>query len=58
MLTSAKNSSIQVIMAFENNNVKDANEMPPLLLESLLKSKISPAIALNFLNEEVSILLK
>mgnify|MGYP005672930807 FL=1 len=58
MLTSAKNSSIQVIMAFENNNVKDANEMPPHLLESLLKSKISPAMALNFLNEEVSILLK
>ena len=58
MLTTAKNSSIQIIMAFESNNIKDANEMPPLLLESLLNSKISAEMALNFLNEEVSILLK
>ena len=58
MLTTAKNSSIQIIMAFESNNIKDANEMPPLLLESLLNSKISTLMALNFLNEEVSILLK
>jgi len=58
MLTTAKNSSIQIIMAFENNNIKDANGMPPLLLESLLNSKISAEMALNFLNEEVSILLK
>ena len=58
MLTTAKNSSIQIIMAFESNNIKDANEMPPLLLESLLNSKISAEKALNFLNEEVSILLK
>ena len=58
MLTTAKNSSIQIIMTFESNNIKDANEMPPLLLESLLNSKISTLMALNFLNEEVSILLK
>ena len=54
----AKNSTIQTIVSFTNKDVTSANNIRPLLLDILLNNEVTAEMALNFLNEEVSILLK
>ena len=58
IVSAAKNSTIQTIVSFNNKDVSTANDIRPLLLDILLNNEITAAMALNFLNEEVSILLK
>lgn len=58
IVSAAKNSTIQTIVSFKNKDVITANDIRPLLLDILLNNKVTAEMALNFLNEEVSILLK
>lgn len=58
IVSAAKNSTIQTIVSFKNKDVSTANDIRPLLLDILLNNEITAEMALNFLNEEVSILLK
>lgn len=58
IVSAAKNSTIQTIVSFKNKGVSTANDIRPLLLDILLDNEVSAEMALNFLNEEVSILLK
>ena len=58
IVSAAKNSTIQTIVSFKNNDVSTANDIRPLLLDILLNNEVTAEMALNFLNEEVSILLK
>ena len=58
IVSAAKNSTIQTIVSFKNNDVSTANDIRPLLLDILLNNEVTAGKALNFLNEEVSILLK
>lgn len=58
IVSAAKNSTIQTIVSFKNKDVSTANDIRPLLLDILLDNEVSAEMALNFLNEEVSILLK
>ena len=46
------------IVSFKNKDVTLANNIRPLLLDILLNNEVTAEMALNFLNEEVSILLK
>ena len=57
-ISAAKNSTIQTIVSFKNKDVSTANDIRPLLLDILLNNEVTAEMALNFLNEEVSILLK
>lgn len=58
IISAAKNSTIQTIVSFKNKDVSTANDIRPLLLDILLNNEVTAEMALNFLNEEVSILLK
>ena len=58
VVSAAKNSTIQTIVSFKNKDVSIANDIRPLLLDILLNNEVTAEMALNFLNEEVSILLK
>ena len=58
IVSAAKNSTIQTIVSFKNKDVSTANDIRPLLLDILLNNEVTTEIALNFLNEEVTILLK
>lgn len=58
IVSAAKNSTIQTIVSFNNKDVSTANDIRPLLLDILLNNEVTAEMALNFLNEEVSILLK
>jgi hypothetical protein len=58
IVSAAKNSTIQTIVSFKNKDVNTANDIRPLLLDILLNNEVTAEMALNFLNEEVSILLK
>lgn len=58
IVSAAKNSTIQTIVSFKNKDVSTANDIRPLLLDILLDNEVTAEMALNFLNEEVSILLK
>ena len=58
IVSAAKNSTIQTIVSFKNKDVSIANDIRPLLLDILLNNEVTAEMALNFLNEEVSILLK
>lgn len=58
IVSAAKNSTIQTIVSFKNKDVSTANDIRPLLLDILLNNEVNAEMALNFLNEEVSILLK
>ena len=58
IVSAAKNSTIQTIVSFKNKDVSSANDIRPLLLDILLNNEVTAEMALNFLNEEVSILLK
>ena len=58
VVSAAKNSTIQTIVSFKNKDVSIANDIRPLLLDILLNNEVNAEMALNFLNEEVSILLK
>ena len=58
IVSAAKNSTIQTIVSFKNKDVTSANDIRPLLLDILLNNEVTAEMALNFLNEEVSILLK
>jgi len=58
IVSAAKNSTIQTIVSFKNKDVSTANDIRPLLLDILLNNEVTAEMALNFLNEEVSILLK
>jgi hypothetical protein len=58
IVSAAKNSTIQTIVSFKNKDVNTANDIRPLLLDILLNNEVTTEMALNFLNEEVSILLK
>ena len=58
IVSAAKNSTIQTIVSFKNKDVTTANDIRPLLLDILLNNEVTAEMALNFLNEEVSILLK
>ena len=58
IVSAAKNSTIQTIVSFNSKGVSTANDIRPLLLDILLNNEVTTEIALNFLNEEVSILLK
>ena len=58
IVSAAKNSTIQTIVSFTNKDVTSANNIRPLLLDILLNNEVTAEMALNFLNEEVSILLK
>lgn len=58
MLSTAKNSCIQLIISFDDNGVVSAEEARPLLLDALSKSEISPAKALSFLKQEIANVLK
>ena len=58
IISAAKNSTIQTIVSFKNKDVTSANNIRPLLLDILLNNEVTAEMALNFLNEEVSILLK
>lgn len=58
IVSAAKNSTIQTIVSFKNKDVSTANDIRPLLLDILLNNEVTSEMALNFLNEEVSILLK
>lgn len=58
IVSAAKNSTIQTIVSFKNKDVTSANNIRPLLLDILLNNEVTAEMALNFLNEEVSILLK
>ncbi len=58
IVSAAKNSTIQTIISFNKNDVSTAKDIRPLLLDILLNNKVTAEMALNFLNEEVSILLK
>ena len=58
IVSAAKNSTIQTIVSFKNKDVSTANDIRPLLLDILLNNGVTAEMALNFLNEEVSILLK
>lgn len=58
IVSAAKNSTIQTIVLFKNKDVSTANDIRPLLLDILLNNEVTAEKALNFLNEEVSILLK
>ena len=58
IVSAAKNSTIQTIVSFNNKGVSTANDIRPLLLDILLNNEVTAEMALNFLNEEVSILLK
>lgn len=58
IVSAAKNSTIQTIVSFKNKDVSTANDIRPLLLDILLNNEVTAEKALNFLNEEVSILLK
>ena len=58
IVSAAKNSTIQTIVSFKNKDVTSANNIRPLLLDMLLNNEVTAEMALNFLNEEVSILLK
>jgi len=53
MLSAAKNSSIQIIMAMEDTAVESAEDARPLLLDALSKSEITPSRALAFLKDEI-----
>jgi hypothetical protein len=58
IVSAAKNNTIQTIVSFKNKDVNTANDIRPLLLDILLNNEVTTEMALNFLNEEVSILLK
>lgn len=58
IVSAAKNSTIQTIVSFKNKDFSTANDIRPLLLDILLNNEVTAEMALNFLNEEVSILLK
>ena len=58
IVSATKNSTIQTIVSFKNKDVSTANDIRPLLLDILLNNEVTAEMALNFLNEEVSILLK
>jgi hypothetical protein len=58
IVSAAKNNTIQTIVSFKNKDVNTANDIRPLLLDILLNNEVTAEMALNFLNEEVSILLK
>ena len=58
IISATKNSTIQTIVSFKNKDVSIANDIRPLLLDILLNNEVTAEMALNFLNEEVSILLK
>lgn len=58
MLSAAKNSSLQIIMNFNDDNADTAEAIRPLLLTALSECKVTTEIALKFLKEEASILLK
>jgi len=58
IVSAAKNSTIQTIVSFKNKDVSTANDIRPLVLDILLNNEVTAEMALNFLNEEVSILLK
>lgn len=58
IVSAAKNNTIQTIVSFKNKDVSTANDIRPLLLDVLLNNEVTAEMALNFLNEEVSILLK
>lgn len=58
IVSAAKNSTIQTIVSFNKKDVSTANDIRPLLLDILLNNKVTAEMALNFVNEEVSILLK
>lgn len=58
IVSAAKNSTIQTLVSFKNKDVSTANDIRPLLLDILLNNEVTAEMALNFLNEEVSILLK
>ena len=58
IVSAAKNCTIQTIVSFKNKDVTSANNIRPLLLDILLNNEVTAEMALNFLNEEVSILLK
>ena len=58
IVSAAKNSTIQTIVSFKNKDVNTANDIRPLLLDILLNNEVTAEMALNFFNEEVSILLK
>lgn len=58
MLSTAKNSYVQLIITFNENGVVSAEEARPLLLDALSKSEISPAKALTFLKQEITTVLK
>ena len=58
IVSAAKNSTIQTIVSFKNKDVTSANNIRPLLLDILINNEVTAEMALNFLNEEVSILLK
>ena len=58
IVSAAKNSTIQTIVSFKDKDVSTANDIRPLLLDILLNNEVTAEMALNFLNEEVSILLK
>lgn len=58
IVSAAKNNTIQTIVSFKNKDVSTANDIRPLLLDILLNNEVTAEMALNFLNEEVSILLK
>ena len=58
IVSAAKNSTIQTIVSFKNKDVSTANDIRPLLLDILLDNEVTAEMALNYLNEEVSILLK
>jgi hypothetical protein len=58
IVSAAKNSTIQTIVSFKNKDVNTANDIRPLLLDILQNNEVTTEMALNFLNEEVSILLK
>lgn len=58
IVSAAKNNTIQTIVSFKNKDVNTANDIRPLLLDIYLNNEVTTEMALNFLNEEVSILLK
>ena len=54
MLSAAKNSNIQIILALDDKAVGSATEARPILLDALSKSEITPEKALAFLKSEIA----
>ena len=58
IISAAKNSSIQTIKEISSKEIKTANDLRPVLLSTLSKSKVTTEMALDFLKKELSIFFK